>query len=157
MQMKTMCEVLCVVAIISTMLFGETMDIQLRIYQGEEKIITHDHLVQIKQFILQKGQRETYSNMYNDNPAYHTKGFCFYLNPDSGQENINCDLAKSDFNSLTIRLRVGGQNQYRTVKFLDKQYIKIIVTAPTSDLTVKQILQFVEDALQEILCDIEKK
>ena len=77
--------------------------------------------------------------MYNHNPAFHTKGFHFYLNPDSGQANINCDPAKSDFHNLTIRWSAGGKNQYRTVEFLDQHHVYISANWPTEDLSVGQI------------------
>jgi len=139
--------------------FAETLEVRMRIHQkaAEEKTINRENLTRIKQFILQNGQRETYCNAYNNNPSQHTKGFHFYLNPDTGQENINCDPTKSDFNSLTIRSAGGGKNQYRSVEFADKNYICITANHPTDDLTVSQVRQCVEDALQEILAAIEMK
>jgi len=139
--------------------FAETIDVRLRIRQNksEEKTITRENLINIKQFILQQGKHETYCNMYNDNPAYQTKGYRFYLNPDSSHENINCDPKKSDFNSLTIRRFDGKKNQYRTVEFLDRQYVYIITNWPTDDLTVFQVRQSVVDALKEILIEIGEK
>jgi len=139
--------------------FAETVDVRLRIRQkeAEEKTITRQNLIKIKQFILQQGNRETYCNMYNDNPAYQTKGYHFYLNPDSGQENINCDPKKSDFHNLTIRKSGGGKNQYRTVEFLGRYYVYITTNSPTDDLTVLQVRQFVADALEQILVEIGKK
>lgn len=135
---------------------AETISVCVKIRQNgnEEKIITHENLIKIKQFILKNGQHETYGNMYNNNPAYHTKGFCFYLNPDSGQQNINCDVAKSDFNSLIIRSLSAKKNQYRHIDFIDLYTISIIVASPTEDLTILQIRQLVSEALEEILAKI---
>ncbi|NIM15583.1 MAG: hypothetical protein GTO45_26700 [Candidatus Aminicenantes bacterium] len=142
-----------------TEVFAETIDVRLRIHQKEsaEKTITRENLIKIKQFILEQGNRETYCNMYNNNPAYQTKNFRFYLNPDSGQENINCDPKKSGFHNLTIRNSDGGKNQYRAVEFLDKHYVYITANWPTDDLTVQQVRQFVVDAMKEILAEIKKK
>lgn len=142
-----------------THVFAETISVNLHIRQkeSEETTITRGNLITIKQFILKQGKRETYCSMYSDNPAYHTERFGFYLNPDSGQENINCDPEKSDFHNLTIRKSDGGKNQYRTVQFLDEHYVTITANWPTEDLTVFQIRQFVVDALKEILNDIEQK
>ncbi len=136
---------------------AETLEVRMRIHQkaAEEKIINRENLIRIKQSILQNGQRTTYCNAYNNNPSQHTKRFYFYLNPDSGQNNIDCDSTKSDFNSLTIRAAGGGKNQYRTVGFIDKNYVYITANNPTDDLTVSQVRQFVEDALQEFLAAIE--
>jgi hypothetical protein len=58
----------------------------------------------IKQYILRKGDRQTYCNMYNNNPHLALDEFEVYLNPSIGQANINCDPNLSDFNDLVIRL-----------------------------------------------------
>ena len=137
-----------------------TIDVRLRIRQekkSEEKTITRQNLIQIQQFILKQGKTATYCNMYNDNPAHQTNNYSFYLKPDSGQKNINCDPKKSEFHNLTIRKADGGKNQYRNVEFLDKHYVYITSSWPTSDLTVQQIRQFVVDAMKEILIDIKKE
>ena len=138
---------------------AETVNVQLRIRQkkSEDKTVTRENLIKIQQFILQQGKRETYCNMYNNNPAYHTRGYRFYLNPDSGQENADCDPTKSGFHSLTIRQIDGGRHQYRTVEFLGRHFVDITANWPTDDLTVDEIRQFVVDALAEILIEIRKK
>ncbi|HPE76219.1 MAG TPA: T9SS type A sorting domain-containing protein [Draconibacterium sp.] len=75
--------------------------------QFEFRDITHivsvDSFESIKTFVLTNGDRETYSNMYNDNPHFHFEEFELYLNPDIGQANINCDTSKSDFNEVVIK------------------------------------------------------
>jgi hypothetical protein len=138
---------------------AETIDFRLRIRDksSNEKVITRANLIRIKQFILKQGLRETYCNMYNNNPAFRTKSFSFYLNPDTGQENINCDTDKSDFHTLTIRKSGGGKNQYRTVQFLDEHYVYIVVSWPTKDLTVSQAREFVIEAIKDILKEMEKE
>jgi hypothetical protein len=132
---------------------AETIDFRLRIRDKSpnEKVITRANLIRIKQFILKHGFRETYCSMYNNNPAFRTKSFSFYLNPDTGQKNIDCDTDKSDFHTLTIRKSGGGKNQYRTVEFLDKHYIYIVVSWPTKDLTVSKAREFVIEAIKDIL------
>ncbi len=138
---------------------AKTMDCRLRIRDKspDEKVITRTNLISIKQFILKQGRRETYSNKYNNNPAFRTKRFSFYLNPDTGQENINCDIEKSDFHTLMIRRSGGGKNQYRKVEFLDKYYIYIVVSCPTNDLTVSQAREFVVEAIKDIQKEMEKE
>lgn len=138
---------------------AETIDVRLRIgrRRTEEQIITRENLIKTQQFILKRGKRETYCSMYSNNPAYGTKSYRFYLNPDTGQENINCDPEKSGFHHLTIRRVDGGPNQYRTVEFLDKHYVYITANRPTDDLTVQQVRQFVVDAMEEIMTEIRKK
>ena len=141
---------------------AETLEVRLRIRNdtSDKDIVKKENLVSIKNFILQQGKRETYCNMYSNNPAYHTTKFDFYLNPDTGQQNINCDPSKSDFNNLTIRSVAKGRNarnQYRTVEFADQHAIYITANWPTDDLTVSQVRQLVEDALNEILTELAQK
>ncbi|KXZ24587.1 hypothetical protein [Leptospira santarosai] len=57
----------------------------------------------IKKYILLNGDKETYCNMYNDNPHYTFKLFDVYLNPESQRNNINCDPSLSDFDEMVIR------------------------------------------------------
>ena len=143
----------------TTAVNAETIDVRLRIRQkkAEKSIITRENLITIQQFILKQGKRETYCNRYNNNPASLTKNYRFYLNPDPGQANINCDPKKSGFHNLTIRKSDGGKNQYRTVEFLDKHDVYITADWPTNDLAVQSIRQFVEDAIKELLDEIKKK
>jgi hypothetical protein len=54
-------------------------------------------------FILENGDRQTYCNMYNNNPHYSFRRFEVYLNPEIGQANMNCDPRISDFNEIVIR------------------------------------------------------
>ncbi len=137
---------------------GRTVDLVLRIdnRKSEEEVINKANLVKVKEFILKKGLRETYCNRYNNNPAYHTENYSYYLNPDSGQENANCELDKSDFNNLTIR-NPRKKNQYRNVEFLDEHYVYIRVSSPTEDLTVSQTREFVIEAMKEILREMDKE
>ena len=64
--------------------------------------ISPEKFIAIKNFILKYGDRRTYCNMYNQNPHYAFEGFDVYLSPAVGQQNINCDSSKSDFNGITI-------------------------------------------------------
>lgn len=139
----------------SEAVMARTMDVRLRIWTkgDDEKIINRENLLKIKQFILRNGKRETYCNMYTGNPAYHSKGFQFYLNPDSGQQNINCDPAKSDFNTLTIRSSSG---HYRTIEFIDQQSIYVSASWPADDVTVGQLRNLVEEALTQILVEMDQ-
>ena len=122
----------------------------LRMEPDQSSTINHGRLTKVKQFIIQKGQRTTYCNMYGNNPSYQTSGYDFFLNPDTGQRNIDCQLDKSDFNNLTIRKLSGGQNPYRTLDFLNPHYVEIKVPWASEDLTPLEARQLVEDALLEI-------
>jgi hypothetical protein len=57
----------------------------------------------IKEYILLKGDRQTYSNMYNNNPHLVFGTRHVYLNPIGGQLNINCDPTLSDFDTIVIQ------------------------------------------------------
>src|SRR5689334_11326378 len=71
---------------------------------------TKESFQKIKSFILQCGDRQTYCNMYNDNPHYQFSQFEVFLHPDVGQRNIGCEPSLSDFNKLVIRdFREGTQ------------------------------------------------
>jgi len=54
----------------------------------------------IKTFVLTNGDKETYSNMYNNNPHYSFDGLEAYLNPEIGQGNIT---AKPE-NQISMKL-----------------------------------------------------
>jgi len=56
----------------------------------------------IKQYILLKGDRRTYCNMYNDNPHLVFGTRDVYLNPAVGQY-ISSDPKQSDFNTIVIQ------------------------------------------------------
>lgn len=135
--------------------FAETVDVTLRIsndtIEYKEKIITHDNLVKIKNKILEGGKTQTYCNMFGNNPADETKSFWYYLNPDNGQVNINCEKGKSDFNHLTVRKKTMEKNQYIHFDFTDKNIIKISTSWPSDDLIVKDIRAFAENSIKEYL------
>ncbi len=57
----------------------------------------------LKLFILRHGDRQTYCNKYNQNPHYDFGGFHVFLEPDVGQQNINCDPDLSDFDTLVVQ------------------------------------------------------
>ena len=140
---------------------AETLEVRLRIRndKSDEIILKRENLVRIKEFMLQQGKRETYCNRYNHNPAYHTANYDFYLNPDTGPQNINCDPSKSDFQTMTIHVSAaaGNKNQYRRVEFADPQELGIVASWPSEDLTISGIRAVVVDALKEILAAIEKR
>ncbi len=67
----------------------------------------------VKDYILENGDRQTYCNLYNDNPHFSFNGFDVYLDPETGQENMNCDLVISDFNQIVIRNMNANPQYYR--------------------------------------------
>ena len=82
-------------------------DSRTAILSNEYRDITQMCSVQnfetIKNFILKNGDKQTYCNMYNNNPHFAYSYFNVYLNPEIGQANINCDPEISDFNEIVIR------------------------------------------------------
>lgn len=68
-------------------------------------ILSYDDFQKIKQFVLDKGQVQTYCNMYNDNPFYQfDDGIELYLNPIvqfyTGGEHPDLEA----YNTMTIRI-----------------------------------------------------
>ena len=71
--------------------------------QQTDEILTAASFNQIKDHIFTHGDRQTYCNMFNNNPHVALSNMDIYLNPDNGQQNINCDLKLSGFNHMVIR------------------------------------------------------
>jgi hypothetical protein len=132
------------------------LSLHLRVINNSNNAIDfYEDLIKIQKFILKQGKTATYCSMYNNNPAWITGGYGFYLNPDTGQANINCDPDKSGFHSLTIQDFSGGPNASRTIAFADKSNIAITVPHPSGDLTVEQIERLVANAVNAIMMDID--
>jgi len=70
-----------------------------------EAILTAASFIRIRDFVLEHGDRQTYCNMYNHNPHASFNNIDIYLNPDTGQQNINCDPKLSGFNNMVVRTR----------------------------------------------------
>lgn len=71
-------------------------------YEDVSDLISYDEFEQIKNFILEKGDKKTYRNFDGNNPHYKFGTFDVFLGADIGQRNINNDPNISDFNQLTI-------------------------------------------------------
>ncbi len=80
----------------------------------------------VKRFILAKGDRQTFSNMYSHNPHYAFGGFDAFLIPDIGQQNIDCDPALSDFDGIVLRTNRLEGPVYDQVR-LDRARGRIVV------------------------------
>lgn len=59
-------------------------------------LISTQEFENLKSFTINCRDREIYCNLYLDNPHYSSDGFEVYLNPATGQANINCDADLSD-------------------------------------------------------------
>ena len=102
-------------------------------YRDIIELISTEDFEQLKSFMINNGNREGYSNIYNSNPHYSFDGFEAYLNPEIGQANINCDTEISDFNELVIR----DQDSY-------PQYFHILIVR-RGDLIDNQIISTISD------------
>lgn len=65
--------------------------------------ITVERFDRLVRFVIERGDRQTWCNMYNDNPHFAFGALDVFLNPDVGQRNINCDPARSGFDEVAIR------------------------------------------------------
>ncbi|CAF1155732.1 unnamed protein product [Didymodactylos carnosus] len=75
----------------------------------------NDRFNLIKTFILKDGDKQTYCNMYNNNPHYNLNDFQIYLNPSIGQKNISCDPKLSDFNEIVVH-DISSEDRYYRIK-----------------------------------------
>jgi len=57
----------------------------------------------IKEFVLANGDKQSYSNMYNNNPHYVFKTFHVFLEPEMGQMNMDCNPEISDFDEIVVQ------------------------------------------------------
>jgi len=75
-----------------------------------------EDFVRVKRWILERGDRVTFGQMYNQNPHYTFGAVDAFLLPETGQQNINCDPRLSDFDAIVLRVvSVDGQ-RYATVR-----------------------------------------
>lgn len=118
---------------------------------SQEALLTKKNLLRIQQWIIQQGQRQTYCSKYGNNPYFATEQFDYYLDPDGGQQNGNCDLAKSGFHTLVVRAKDRSWNPYLRICFLPDQLLVLSISWPSEDLTVGQIQAYALKSVREIL------
>ena len=122
-----------------------------------DSILDKNLFNEIKRFILAQGLRQTYCSMFGNNPAYFVESCSYYLNPDTGQENIDCDPEKSDFDTLVIRNRDWGRDQYRHVFVKEGDpWLYVSVSSPADDLNVGRIRDKAVEALGVIRTEMER-
>lgn len=88
----------------------------------------------IKMFILAHGDRETFSAMYSHNPHFAFAGVDAFLLPSTGQQNINCDPALSDFSGIVLRTSGPSGQKYGEVS-LDRSR-NVVSIVPRAELPV---------------------
>jgi hypothetical protein len=88
-------------------------------------ILSKQDFEEITQFILTNGDRETYSNKYNNNPHYLHEEIHIYLDPISQWINFDRTLSYNinDYNRITIEDRNSFQRFYRILLQDEKVYI----------------------------------
>lgn len=116
--------------------------------QPANDILTVAQFNRIVTFMLARGDRQTYCQMYNDNPHAALGGANLYLNPDVGQRNINCDPKKSGFDELVIRTET-----------MDYYHIKLDAKRSALSYSVRtdENLDDLRTLLPAILADLERK
>lgn len=92
-------------------------------YRNITEELSANEFENIKVFILQNGDKQTFCNMFNHNPNYSFSGFEVYLNPEVGQLNINCDPAISDFNEIVIQ-DLDSDPPYYHIRIVKQGHIK---------------------------------
>ena len=98
-------------------------------------VLTPENFTRIKKFILEHGDKQTYCNKYGDNPHYKIGEDNFYLEPETGQQNINCDPKLSDFTELVIQIdRPNAGLQYLRVTHDKKKSVLQFKAAEKAEL-----------------------
>ena len=111
-------------------------------------VLTVENFLKIKSLVLNQGDRMTYCQMYNNNPHYRFQAGDVFLNPDTGQANINCDTNKSDFNYIVLQSRKPWAWLYLRLNRTDasKPIVELIrgTSEETSSALVHAVLQEIE-------------
>ena len=100
--------IFAVVVALASMCLAESNRVQVTVVEvtdGMHAVLTATNFLLIKNYILARGDRLTYCNRYNHNPHFQFREIDIYLNPDTGQQNINCDPRLSGFNEMVIRTK----------------------------------------------------
>jgi hypothetical protein len=122
---------------------------------GSNMVLTVANFVRIQKFILDQGKRQTYCNMFNDNPYWAFPEFNAYLNP-SDQRNINCEIGKSEFNTLVIQVTKLGPNRYWEV-LLDRTKKKLRVQQHYSKTDPQALIKETSGFFQKALTEIDRQ
>ena len=134
--------------------WGEGVEVSTAVVpDGSNDALTLPNFIRIREFMLSQGKRNTYCNMYNHNPFWAFKGFNAYLNPPN-QQNINCEIEKSGFNTLVIQCSKpdtaypywnididATRKELRVRKYYCKRDPKVLI---------KETAEFFREALAEI-------
>jgi len=115
--------------------------------ERDQELVTMQKFLWLKSYILAYGNRQTYCNMYNNNPHIGLTKMHVYLNPDTGQRNINCNLALSDFNYIVFRTEEHPPEHYEVgLSFKAKHAVLVFSNRPDRE----GLRKCFEDALAEL-------
>jgi hypothetical protein len=150
--------ILLLIAAVPTLAASDEVSMKFKVI-SDDVVLTKENLDRVKKHIIQTGSRCTYSNIYNNNPCLQTKDFDLYLNPDPGpdghpQWNINCDVARGDFNTLVVRDRV-GDGPYGIVEFMRVDRVVIKTNEEASGGQMNRIKQLLRTAVLVVLADAQ--
>ncbi|TET38025.1 MAG: hypothetical protein E3J72_04130 [Planctomycetota bacterium] len=110
------------------------------------------NFVRIRDFILGQGRRQTYCNMFNNNPYWGFSDFNAYLNPPD-QGNINCEIGKSEFNNLVIQVTAPAPFRYWDIQFDqtgNRLHVRQRHSEKESHVLAREAADFFRKALAEI-------
>ncbi|MGA1870892.1 MAG: BsuPI-related putative proteinase inhibitor [bacterium] len=101
---STFTEIILTTPYIIEELYGAFSDVTIPCFkENEHMVINVEKFKKIRQFIIDQGQRETYCQMYNNNPYYQfSDNFAFYLNPRSQLVDMY-DAPVDEFIEITIQ------------------------------------------------------
>ena len=121
---------------------------------GTNAILTSTNFFLIKNHIMTKGDWQTYCNMYNHNPHIQFGKINIYLNPDTGQANINCDPNLSGFNEMVIRTE---HNAYYHLTPGAEKKSGIVIRQYYREVSANVLITEVERHFKTALAEIEKR
>jgi hypothetical protein len=118
---------------------------------GSNAVLTVANFVRIQGFIIAQGKRRTYCNMYGNNPYWAFPGFNGYLNPPD-QSNINCEIGKSEFNTLVIQVMQPRTTYWNVLLGENGKELRVRKYYSKTDphVLVQEATEFFREALAEI-------
>ncbi len=121
---------------------------------GSDPVLTMEHFVRIRKFILAQGERMTYCTRFGNNPYWPFPGFNAYLNPPD-QGNIDCKTGQSEFNTLVIQV-TGPRTSYWDV-VLDEARKELRVQQHYSMKDPRVLIQEATEFFRKALAEIERQ
>jgi len=128
------------------------------IHNGDSEVLTVENFLRIKEFVLSHGDRQNCGNAFNNNPHYRFSEFDLCLNPENGQENINCDPNLSDFNQMVFSISEpssGNSHYYITVPSAEKDLL--CLQRHYVQITDDVLKASTEEYFQKMLTEIEDR